>query len=110
VDRDDWRRALINLVTNARQADATRVTLRAALEGTIARLDVEDDGSGIPPEVLARIYEPSFTTKTSGTGLGMPIVKRIVDDHGATIEIASTVGRGTRVTMRIPGPVSGRGA
>jgi len=102
ADQDAIHRALINLVTNARQANASHVVLRAAREGRLARVDVIDDGAGIPREVLERIYEPSFTTKTSGTGLGMPIVKRIVDDHKGAIEIDSEVGRGTRVTIRLP--------
>jgi signal transduction histidine kinase len=102
ADYDELRRALINLVTNARQARAGRVTLSAVPEDGYARLDVVDDGVGIPPEVLARLFDPSFTTKTSGTGLGLPIVKRIVDDCGGAIEISSPPNGGTRITIRLP--------
>jgi len=102
ADYDELRRALINLVTNARQARAGRVTLSAAAEDGYARLDVVDDGAGIPPEVQARLFDPSFTTKTSGTGLGLPIVKRIVDDCGGAIEIESLPAGGTRITIRLP--------
>jgi signal transduction histidine kinase len=101
-DRDELRRALINLVANGRQAASKSVLLRARAEDGFVRLDVVDDGIGIAPEALARIFEPSFTTKTSGTGLGLPIVKRIVDDHGGTIAIATEPGRGTTVTVRFP--------
>jgi len=102
ADRDEMRRALINLVTNGRQAGARHVVLRAQAQGRHVRLEIEDDGTGIPPEILGRIFEPSFTTKTSGTGLGMPIVKRIVDDHDGTIKIDSVVGRGTKVILLLP--------
>jgi len=102
ADYDELRRALINLVTNSRQARAGRVTLSAAAEDGYARLDVVDDGAGIPPEVQTRLFDPSFTTKTSGTGLGLPIVKRIVDDCGGTIEIESPPDGGTRITIRLP--------
>jgi signal transduction histidine kinase len=102
ADYDELRRALINLVTNARQARAGRVTLSAAPEDGYARLDVVDDGAGIPAEVQARLFDPSFTTKTSGTGLGLPIVKRIVDDCGGAIEIDSPPNGGTRITIRLP--------
>jgi signal transduction histidine kinase len=102
ADHEELRRALINLVTNSRQARAGEVTLSAVAEDGCARLDVVDDGTGIPPDVQARIFDPAFTTKTSGTGLGLPIVKRIVDDCGGAIEIDSTPGRGTRITIRLP--------
>jgi nitrogen fixation/metabolism regulation signal transduction histidine kinase len=101
-DRDELRRALINLVANGRQAGSRTVLMRARAEDGFVRLDVVDDGTGFAPEALDRIFEPSFTTKTSGTGLGLPIVKRIVDDHGGTIAIATEPGRGTTVTVRLP--------
>jgi signal transduction histidine kinase len=102
ADYDELRRALINLVTNARQARAAQVTLSAAPEDGYARLDVVDDGSGIPAEMQARLFDPSFTTKTSGTGLGLPIVKRIIDDCGGAIEITSPPAGGTQITIRLP--------
>jgi signal transduction histidine kinase len=103
ADRDELRRVLINLVTNSQQAQAKRIELRAAAEERFVRIEVIDDGAGIPPDVKERIFDPSFTTKTSGTGLGMPIVKRTVDDYGGTIELESEPGAGTRVTVRLPG-------
>ena len=102
ADPDSMRRVLINLVTNARQAAARRIVLRGDAEEASVRRDVEGGGTGIPPAVLPRPYGPSFTTKPAGTGLGLPIVKRIVDEHRGSIEIESAVGRGTRVTIRLP--------
>jgi signal transduction histidine kinase len=102
ADNDELRRALINLVTNARQAGATQVLLRASSEDGFARIDVVDDGAGIPPELHDRIFDPAFTTKAAGAGLGLPIVKRIVTDYQGQIEVESAPGRGTRFTIRLP--------
>ncbi|HEX5137105.1 MAG TPA: ATP-binding protein [Planctomycetota bacterium] len=102
ADRDELRRALINLVTNARQAGAMHVLLRAVREDGLARIDVLDDGAGIPPELHDRIFDPAFTTKAAGAGLGLPIVKRIVTDYQGHIEVESAPGRGTRFTIRLP--------
>ena len=65
-------------------------------------LVIEDSGRGMPPEVLNRIFEPYFTTKVGGTGLGMVFVRQIIDEHRGTIDLASEVGRGTTVTIRLP--------
>jgi signal transduction histidine kinase len=102
ADKDELRRALINLVTNARQAGATQVLLRATREDGSARIDVVDDGAGIPPELHDRIFDPAFTTKAAGAGLGLPIVKRIVTDYQGHVEVESAPGRGTRFTIRLP--------
>ncbi|MGH7163547.1 MAG: sensor histidine kinase, partial [Planctomycetota bacterium] len=102
ADRDELRRALINLVANSRQAGARRVVLRGRREDGLARIEVEDDGSGIAPELMPRLFQPAFTTKRSGTGLGLAIVKRIVDDLGGTIDVRSEPGRGTTVAIVLP--------
>jgi signal transduction histidine kinase len=101
ADKDELRRALINLVTNARQAGASRVLLQGSAEEGFARIDVMDDGSGIPPAVHDRVFDPAFTTKAAGAGLGLSIVKRIVTDYGGQIEFESAPGRGTRFTIRL---------
>jgi signal transduction histidine kinase len=66
------------------------------------RLSIIDNGPGMAPEVLARIFEPLFTTKTSGIGLGMPIVQQLVEMHHGTIAIDSTVGKGTTIRVWLP--------
>ena len=101
ADFDELRRALINLVTNARQAGASRVVLRAASEDGLARIEVIDDGTGIPPQLHGRVFDPAFTTKASGAGLGLSIVKRIVTDYGGSIDFESAPGRGTQFTIRL---------
>jgi signal transduction histidine kinase len=76
--------------------------VRARLEGAAAVVELEDTGAGIPGDVLARIFEPFFTTKATGSGLGLAVVKRIVDAHGGEIRVDPAPGGGTRFTLRFP--------
>jgi len=102
ADRDELHRVLNNLITNARQAEAQRIVLEARRNGSDVTVRVIDDGRGIDIETMERIFEPRFTTRTSGAGLGLPIVQGIVNDMGGTIALESDPGQGTRVTMRLP--------
>jgi signal transduction histidine kinase len=63
---------------------------------------IEDDGTGMTEETQARIFDPFFTTKPDGTGLGMSIVRSVVDRHGGRLGVASAFGRGTRITVWLP--------
>ena len=65
-------------------------------------MQIEDNGPGISPENLAKVFEPLFTTKRQGTGLGLPTVRQIVQQHGGDIELHSTLGEFTRATIRLP--------
>jgi signal transduction histidine kinase len=76
------------------------VGTRAADDGV--EIFVRDNGAGIPSDVLPRIFEPLFSTKSFGTGLGLPTVKHIVEAHGGRIEVSSTVGEGTCVRAWLP--------
>jgi signal transduction histidine kinase len=109
VDRQQLKQALINLILNAIQATpsggAVRVTAEAEAE-TVC-LWIIDSGSGIAPELLDRIFDPYFTTKPDGSGLGLPIALRIIQAHGGTLEVANAIGGGTRVVVRLPLVVSG---
>jgi nitrogen fixation/metabolism regulation signal transduction histidine kinase len=96
--RDEVKEVLVNLLENARNAAATRITVRASL----GCLEVSDDGAGIAPDLLPRIFEPRFSTTTSGSGLGLPIVRRLVESWGGAVEVDSAEGAGTRVTVRLP--------
>jgi signal transduction histidine kinase len=109
ADADRIRRVVINLVENAAQALAEMPADRekcilVRTSGTAGEvvLTIEDTGPGIPPDNLGRIFEPLFSTKSFGTGLGLPTVKQIVNQHGGTIAVESEVGRGTCVTVRLP--------
>ena len=98
----------LNLVTNAAQATddvsgEITVTTGVAPGGQV-RVDVSDNGHGIPENILAKIFDPFFTTKEvgQGTGLGLSIAYKIVQEHGGRIEVKSTVGRGTTFTVFLP--------
>jgi len=98
----------LNLVNNASQAiaaDKGVITVRSRPDGdSHVVVEVEDNGKGIPPEILPRIFDPFFTTKDvgKGTGLGLSISYKIIEQHGGTIKVDSTVGVGTRFTVRLP--------
>ncbi|HVP10670.1 MAG TPA: ATP-binding protein [Phycisphaerae bacterium] len=104
VDEAQIQQVVSNLLLNAAHAceNDGEITCRVRQLPAKIRIIVEDNGKGMPPEVLARVFEPFFTTKARGTGLGLPICKRIVEAHGGTIDIQSVVGKGTRVTVEIP--------
>ena len=76
--------------------------LRASSNGSGATIEVRDSGPGIPPDVLRRIFEPGFSTKSNGMGLGLAIVEGIVRGHGGAIEARSEPGRGATFTLRLP--------
>ena len=96
--RDEVKEVLVNLLENARNAAATRITVRASL----GCLEVSDDGEGIAADLLPRIFEPRFSTTTSGSGLGLPIVRRLVESWGGAVDVESVAGSGTTVTVRLP--------
>jgi signal transduction histidine kinase len=97
---DEVKEVVVNLLENARNAGATRVVVRVGP----GEIQVADDGTGIPEDLLPRIFEPRFSTTTSGSGLGLAIVKRLVEGWSGTIEVESEAGRGTTVTVRLPAP------
>lgn len=96
---------LINLILNARDAGARLIRVETALAPGRAghlRLLVSDDGPGIKSDALAKLFQPFFTTKAKGTGLGLWLSQRIVRDHGGTIVVESVVGKGTIFTITLP--------
>jgi len=97
--KDEVKEVLVNLLENARNADAKRVTVQVAASGR--QLVVADDGRGIPAEVLPRVFEPTFSTTSSGAGLGLAIARRLVESWGGVITLDSVPGRGTRVTLTL---------
>ena len=112
ADGELLRQAMLNLALNAMQAMERGGTLRVGVhrERDIAVLTVEDEGSGIAPELMPRIFELYFTTKPTGSGIGLAMTYRIVQMHGGAMEVQSDVGRGTIFTVRLPAIYStGRG-
>jgi signal transduction histidine kinase len=103
-DEEMLRRALMNLLVNACQAmpGGGRVDIRSELETEALRITITDTGTGIPPEDIERIFKMYYTTKTDGTGIGLALVRRVIDLHHGSIEILSTVGQGTKVIVRLP--------
>ena len=110
TDPERLRIALVNLLVNARHAvngnghrpDTPTVTLTTAAAPDRVRITVADHGTGIAPADLAHIFDPYFTTKRGGTGLGLPIAKNIVEGLGGTIAVSSTPGAGTRFDLEFP--------
>jgi two-component system NtrC family sensor kinase len=106
IDGGQIRQCLINLVRNAADAVSANgggeVTLRTRRDGNRVAIEVEDDGVGIPADVLPRLFDPFFSTKDGGSGLGLALTQQIVHDHGGAIDVTSTVGRGTTFTVRVP--------
>ena len=97
--KDEVKEVLVNLLENARNADAKRVTVQVAASGR--QLTVTDDGRGIPAEALPRVFEPTFSTTSSGAGLGLAISRRLVESWGGVITLESGPGKGTRVTLTL---------
>jgi PAS domain S-box-containing protein len=104
IDPAQLKQALVNLMKNAIQAmskgGVLTVQTDQSTDGVI--VTVADTGGGIPPEQISRIFEPFYTTKKKGTGLGLMIVQRIVRDHGGRIDLESHVGRGTVFRVWLP--------
>lgn len=104
ADEIQLEQLLTNLLLNAAQAspDDGLVRLTTAAQPDAVRLTVEDHGKGMDPEVYHRAMEPFFTTKAKGTGLGLPICRKIAETHGGKITVRSAVGQGTKVIVDLP--------
>jgi nitrogen fixation/metabolism regulation signal transduction histidine kinase len=104
VDRTLIARALANIVENALHAMPGRgtLTLDGSATPTEVTVKVRDTGVGMDEEALARVFEPYFSTKTTGTGLGLPIALRNVELNGGIVEVESRKGEGTAVRMKLP--------
>jgi two-component system sensor histidine kinase HydH len=104
ADPDLLLQVLLNLLQNAVAATAAggQIQLRADDEGDQLRLTVRDSGQGMPPQVRQHMFDPFFTTRKTGTGLGLAVVHQIMEQHGARIEVDSTEGRGTSIALIFP--------
>jgi len=107
-DPELLKQSLINLVKNAKEAmpRGGRLVIRTGLKKNRVFLQVEDTGTGIPKENLPKIFNPFFSTKDKGAGLGLAMIKKILDDIGGDVTIDSVEGKGTKVTLAMP-PVLG---
>jgi signal transduction histidine kinase len=104
LDRDQIKQAFYNVIKNSFEAMKRRgiLRIRTDMDATHVLVSFTDNGGGISAENLSRIFEPYFTTKSSGSGLGLLIVRRIVREHGGEMAIESSEGRGLTLTLRLP--------
>jgi len=104
LDSFHLERALVNLIDNAVDASPndSEVTIRASTEKTDIIIGIKDHGAGMTSETLENLFMPFYTTKNEGTGLGMPISKKVIETHGGTLSINSTQGVGTVAEIRLP--------
>jgi signal transduction histidine kinase len=104
ADLDRMSRVFINLITNAIDAmpDGGTLTISSRELSGLVELAVSDTGTGMDKRILENLWKPLQTTKTKGIGLGLSIVKRIVDAHGGEISVESKTGVGTTFTLRLP--------
>ncbi|MBM4084991.1 MAG: PAS domain S-box protein, partial [Planctomycetes bacterium] len=104
ADPAQMKQALLNIIRNAVESmDAGgRLALQTRADTRTVTVVISDTGKGIPPEDLNRIFDPFFTTKPQGTGLGLAVTRKIIEDHGGEIRVASAVGQGTTFTITLP--------
>lgn len=104
IDSEQIKQVLLNLVINAIQAmpEGGEVVLRAATDAGTVRLEVQDEGIGIPPEDVERIFDPFYTTRANGTGLGLSIAYQIVSQHGGHITASRNAQRGMTFAVNLP--------
>jgi signal transduction histidine kinase len=102
--RDSLEQVFLNLIVNAADAMSAGGQLRITthIVGKELEISFEDTGVGIAPDHLEKIFEPSFTTKEQGTGIGLFISYEIISNHNGSIDVESTVGKGTRFIVRLP--------
>ena len=113
IDVNRLRRAVTNVIDNAchamqeendpgRVRSGSRLTIETVRQGDWIEICIQDTGIGIPEDVLPKIFEPLYSTKGFGVGLGMPIIKQILEQHGGRAEVASEQGKGTQITLWLP--------
>jgi len=104
VDRDKLNQVVLNLFLNAIQAmpNGGVLTVRTERDGGMIVVSIRDSGEGISPENLHRVFDPYFTTKSNGTGLGLALSTKIVEEHGGMMKISSTLNEYTEVRVMLP--------
>ena len=104
VDTDELTQAIRNLMNNGIEVmpEKGTLTMRTVIEDNFVRIDIQDEGSGIPKDVLEKIFAPFFTTKARGTGLGLAVVKKVIDRHNGKVDAWSEVGKGTCFKLFLP--------
>ncbi len=104
ADRDELRRVFINIVRNSVQAmdRGGAIDVSLVIDRQICTIRIADTGIGIPDDIQAKVFQPNFSTKTDGMGLGLAIAQKVIEDLNGTIRLESKMGQGTTVEMKIP--------
>jgi signal transduction histidine kinase len=104
LDPDQIRRVFLNIVSNALQAmpEGGGLDIKTGVKGQFAEITFKDTGEGIPEENIKKVFDPLFTTKAKGIGLGLSIVKGIVESHKGMIEVETEVGKGATFIVQLP--------
>ncbi len=104
IDRDQMKQAFYNIIKNSFEAMKRRgiLRIRTDMDDSHVRVSFTDNGGGMSAEALSRVFEPYYTTKSRGSGLGLLIVRRIVREHGGELAIESAEGKGLTLTIRLP--------
>jgi signal transduction histidine kinase len=112
LDREAFRQALLNLIINAKQAmpDGGQLVVRTTAQGDSVEIHLIDTGCGMDDRTLSKMFEAFYSTKPSGSGLGLPTTEKIIAAHGGSIRVQSEVGRGTQFTIELPVPARLAGA
>jgi signal transduction histidine kinase len=104
ADKDELRRVLVNILRNSLQAmsETGRVEIHTSAADGVCTLRISDTGGGIPADLREKVFQPSFSTKTEGMGLGLAISRKIIEDLNGSISLTSEVGKGTSVIIKLP--------
>ena len=104
VDMEQFKQILLNLMKNSIEAmsEGGVLTIESHIDSSSVHITVKDTGVGISPEYLVRIFDPFFSLKEKGTGLGLPISRRMVENHGGNLEVTSKIGEGTEIVITLP--------
>ena len=112
ADWDHVQAAVVNLLRNAKDAtpEGGQILVSTLRDGGNVLIRVTDTGAGIAPELQGKVMDPYFSTKKSGTGLGLPTARRVAEEHGGSLRMQSEVGKGTQFTLQLPAPTVPDGA
>ncbi len=104
IDTDQIRQVMVNIITNGTQAmpEGGKLTIEAKRNDNFLELKISDNGVGIPDDIIGKIFDPLYTTRAKGIGLGLAVCKSIIDRHDGHIDVESSVGKGTTFTIKLP--------
>ena len=104
IDSNLIKQAILNIIINAEQAmeNGGELMVRTTRDKKYIQIDITDTGTGIPKDIIDKIFQVYFSTKKTGTGLGLPTAKRIIEDHRGTISVQSEEGKGTNFSITLP--------